>query len=98
MKPTFHLPDHNPRRDSVETIRRRPAQPRTDYHFRARSIDFSGCRQGEGYPSFRSISDSYFKKEARHHFASEAAFFAFIVVAVAVPVIEAVRGLAYWVL
>ena len=72
--------------------------PKTDFHFRASSFDFSGRCKGEGYPSFRQISDEYFKHEARQHFASEAGIFALIVLTVAVPLFEVARELVVWVL
>ena len=39
-------------------------------------------------PSFRAISQDYFKKEARHSFAGEAALFSVIVLTVAVPLLQ----------
>ncbi len=96
MKPTFTATE-NSRRDSVAGVRGN-ALPKTDYHFRASSFDFSGRCKGEGYPSFRGISDEYFKKEARTHFASEALVFALIVVTVSVPLFQVARQLVDWVL
>jgi hypothetical protein len=91
MKPTFTTAE-NSRRDSVESVRR-SALPKTDFAFRATSFDFSGSGGTGGYPSFRGISDEFFKKEARGLFASEAAIFALIVVTVAVPLFEVARDL-----
>jgi hypothetical protein len=77
---------------------RRNALPKTDYQFRTNSFDFSGRCKGEGHPSFRGISDEYFKKEARTHFASEALVFGLIVLTVSVPLFQVARELVAWVL
>ena len=86
MKPTFQLP---------ETRSRRAARgPKTDYSFRPSMHDFGGRSGGDGSPSFRRISATYFDSgEARNHFASEAGFFALIVITAAVPVVKAIGGL-----
>lgn len=85
MKPTFHFP---------ETRRQRGAHsPKTDYSFRPSMSDFGGRSRGDGQPSFRRISGAYFDTEARSHFASEAAFFALIVLTAALPVAKAISGL-----
>ena len=96
MKPTFTATQIT-RRDSVEGLRRN-AVPKTDFAFRATSFDFSGFGGSGRYPSFRGISDEFFRKEARGLFASEAAIFALIVVTVAVPLFEVARDLVTWVL
>jgi hypothetical protein len=41
-------------------------------------------------PSFLNISRDYFRNEARHDFASEAALFAMILITAAVPVVSGV--------
>ena len=85
MKPTFQFP---------ETRTSRGARfPKTDYAFRPSMRDFGGRSRGEGGPSFRRISGAYFDTEARSHFASEAAFFAAIVLTAALPVAKAIGGL-----
>ena len=86
MKPTFQFP---------ETRTHRGARfPQTDYCFRPSMRDFGGRSRGEGSPSFRRISATYFDSgEARNHFASEAGFFALIVLTAAVPVVKAIGGL-----
>ena len=85
MKPTLQFPDARSRR----AVR----FPKTDYCFRASIDDFDDRCRGEGEPSFRRISGSYFDREARCHFATEASFFALIVLTVAVPVAKAIGGL-----
>jgi hypothetical protein len=44
-------------------------------------------------PSFRSISNGYFKNEARQSFVSEAVFFALMIVTAAWPVAQSVRAM-----
>ncbi|MFN2509393.1 MAG: hypothetical protein ABR589_11550 [Chthoniobacterales bacterium] len=97
MKPAIQNPNTNSRRDIFAPARKGSAWPKTDYHFQGPVADFSGRCEGKGGPSFRGISKDYFNREARSHFATEAAFFALIVMTAAVPVIEGVRGLAQFV-
>lgn len=95
MKPSFPLIDTLRSRDSFGRVQQRFAAPMTDCFFKANGFD--GFREGpreEKRPSFRKISDSYFRTEAHQHFVTEAAFFALIVLTVAIPVIEGIRGLA----
>ena len=85
MKPTFQFPQNRAQR----AVR----FPQTDYSFRPSMHDFGGRSRGEGSPSFRGISATYFDNEARRHFATEAGFFALIVLTTAVPVVKAIGGL-----
>ena len=85
MKPTLQFPDARSRR-AVHF-------PKTDYCFRGSLNDFDSRSRGEGEPSFRRISGSYFEREARSHFATEASFFALIVLTAAVRVAKAIGGL-----
>src|ERR1700709_1738916 len=91
MKPT---PQFSKIGNRLIESRKSAAGPVTDFAFKASSLDdFSGRCGGKRFPSFRGISDEYFRKEARNHFLSEAIVFALIVGTVAVPVYQAVRGL-----
>src|SRR3954464_12060321 len=93
MKPTFQLTHPRNRRDSFLSGRNGSRSLQTDYTFQAINLDvLSGGGDGRGYPSFRWISDNYFRAEARQHFVIEAAFFALIVATVAVPVIQSVQA------
>ena len=85
MKPTFHFPETRGQRG--------PRFPKTDYCFRPSMRDFGGRSRGDGKPSFRCISATYFANEARSHFATEAGFFALIVLTAALPVAKAISGL-----
>jgi hypothetical protein len=90
MKPTFQFPEPRSRRGACF--------PKTDYCFRPSMRDFGGRSHGDGSPSFRRISATYFDSgEARNHFASEAGFFALIVITAAVPVAKAIGGLFHFV-
>ncbi|MBA2622269.1 MAG: hypothetical protein H0U88_01430 [Chthoniobacterales bacterium] len=98
MKPTPQFFDRNNRRDAVELVRT-SAAPKMDYNFQPGRLGDSPSSRGGGkrLPSFRGISDEYFRTEARNYFRVEAALFAFILVTAAVPVIEAISGLAQFV-
>jgi hypothetical protein len=49
---------------------------------------FNGRCAKVSAPSFLNISRDYFRNEARHDFAGEAAFFAMIIVTTAVPLVS----------
>lgn len=93
MKPTIQF-NETSRRDSCDRDSRKgSALPKTDYSFQAASVANDGGRCfGSHRPSFRSISQDYFKNEARHSFAREAALFTVIVVIAAVPIISSVNA------
>ena len=84
MKPTTQL-----------NTRRGPRLPKTDYSFQASSASTGGRCFGSGRPSFREISQDYFKNEARHSFVTEAALFSVIVMTAAVSVISSAAGLVH---
>lgn len=50
---------------------------------------------GSRRPSFRAISQDYFKTEARQSFASEAFFFGVIVLTAAVPLLNSAYALVH---
>ena len=93
MKPTFQFIKTDRPSDTFASRRKGFTSPKCDYNFQASKADFSGRCHGHGSPSFRSISNDYFKHEARGHFASEALVFGVIALVAAVPVIEGIRGL-----
>ncbi len=93
MKPTVQINHRSSRqRDEFASSRKGAVAPKIEYLFQAPSAEFSGHRPGDRR-SFRHISDDYFAREARGHFKGEALFFGLIVVTVAVPLIEGIRGL-----
>ncbi len=93
MKPTSPAIQH--RRHLTSIPRRRVGLQATMSQFQAgRLEDFSGGGNEPTQPSFRGISEGYFSKEARRHFASEAVFFALIFVTAAVPVVASLRSMS----
>lgn len=92
MKPTFQFSGTLGRASFFTGGASRSLQ--TDYNFQAGAMgEFSGSCNDKSFPSFRRISEDYFKREARTHFAAEAAFFGLIVLTAAVPVFESILGL-----
>ncbi len=98
MKPRPEINETNSRRDSVAPLRRGGRMPKTDCHYHSGFRDFSGGGDKRPLPSIRVISEDYFGREARGHFATEAAFFALIAATVSVPLFGVLRGLVDWVL
>ena len=85
MKPTIQ-----------SNTRRGPRLPKTDYSYQASSVACRGGRCfGSPRPSFRAISQDYFKNEARQSFATEAALFSVIVMTAAVSLISSVAGMVH---
>ena len=97
MKPTFPNFETSRQRDSFASSRKGSTLPKTDYHFQPPSAEFRGHRGGNDSPSFRGISNNYFKNEARSHLAVEAVVFGVILVTAAAPVFQAIRGLFQYV-
>jgi len=89
MKPTFQFDELKMRGDAIaHGFGHASVLPKTDYSFQTASMPNLGgacCRSSR--PSFRAISEEYFKDEARHSFVSEAAVFGVIAVTVIVPLI-----------
>jgi hypothetical protein len=98
MKPTTQFDEKSSRDPSDRESRRGSGFPKTDYSFHAASAaNGGGSCFGSRRPSFRSISQNYFKNEAPYSFASEAAFFTVIVLTAAVPIISSVNALFHMV-
>jgi hypothetical protein len=94
MKPTIQFNEKSRRDFCDREFRKGSALPQTDYSFQAGSMANGGGRCfGSSDPSFRSISQDYFKYEARRSFAGEAALFSVIVITAAVPIISSVHAL-----
>jgi hypothetical protein len=94
MKPTIQFNEKSRRDLRDRESRRGSAFPKADYSFQAGSMANGGGRCfGSSHPSFRSISQDYFKNEARRSFAGEAALFSVIVMTAAVPIISSVHAL-----
>jgi hypothetical protein len=85
MKPTLQLNDR-------KTLR----FPKTDSNYQVGSMPSRGGRGSDSRrASIRSISNDYFKNEARSTFATEAAFFSVIVMTAAVPLIYTALALVH---
>ena len=95
MKPTIQFNEKSSRDPSDRESRKGSAFPKTDYSFHASSVNGGGRCFGSRRPSFRSISQDYFKNEAPHSFASEAALFTVIVMTAAVPILNSVSELLH---
>lgn len=92
MKPTLPSNEISNRRDSQAIRLTGSSWSKTDYRFKPNGpTDFGRCH-GSPAPSFRRISEDYFKHEAPSHFISEAAIFGLMIVTAAVPIIQGVRG------
>jgi hypothetical protein len=93
MKPTTQFNEKS--RDFSDRESRRGSRvPQTDCSFQAASATNGGGRCfGSRRPSFRSISQDYFKNEAPHNFAGEAALFTVIVMTAAIPILNSVSAL-----
>ena len=93
MKPTIQFTEKSRLDFGDRTFRQRSAQPRTDFNYQAPSM--GGRCFGSPGPSFRSISENYFKNEARPNFAGEAAFFTVILMIAAVPILNSVSAVLH---
>src|SRR5687768_14907328 len=88
MKPTIQFNETSRRDFSDRGSRQGSAQPQTDFSFQAGSLR-GHCFDSQ-QPSFRSISEDYFKNEATPNFVREAALFSVIMMTAAVPIIGSV--------
>jgi hypothetical protein len=94
MKPTIQFNEKSGR-DHRES-RGGSTFPKTDYSLQAASLRNGGGHCfGSRRPSFRSISQDYFKNEAPHSFAGEAALFSVIVMTAAVPILNSISALVH---
>ena len=96
MKPTIQF-NKKSRRDSLpRESGKGSALPKTDYSFQAASVANGGGRCfGSCRPSFRAISQDYFKNEARRSFVGEAALFSVIVMTAALPILNSASALVH---
>ena len=94
MKPPIHFNEKSRRDASERGSRGRSAFLKTDCNYHTASISNMGGRCfGSRRPSFRSISQDYFKNEARQNYAGEAALFCVIVLTAALPLLESAQAL-----
>jgi hypothetical protein len=96
MKPTIQFNEKSRRDFNDRDSRQGSALPETDFSYQGTSVANMGGRCfGSRQPSFRSISQDYFKNEARHSFAGEAALFTVIVITAAVPILNSASALLH---
>ena len=96
MKPTIQFNEKRRRDFSDREFCRGSALPKTDYSFQAPSVPNGGGRCfGAPRPSFRAISQEYFKNEEPRSFAGEAALFVVIVMTAALPIISSASALLH---
>ena len=94
MKPTIQFNEKSRRDFCDRESRNGSALPKTDYSFQAGSLAKGGDRCfGSHQPSFRAISQDYFKNEAPRSFAGEAAFFSVIVLTAGLPILNSASAL-----
>jgi hypothetical protein len=85
MKPTLNVRNEC---DSIGLARR--AFPKTSFNYQATSLaDIDGTCARSCRPSFRAISRDYFANEAAQHFAHEAVLFSIMMMAAALPLLNA---------
>jgi hypothetical protein len=95
MKPTIQFNEKSRRDLSDREFRKGSLLPKTDYSFQAASVTNGGHCFGTRRPSFRAISQDYFKNEEPRSFAGEAALFVVIVMAAALPIINSASALLH---
>ena len=96
MKPTIQFNEKSRRDLSDRKFRQGSLLPKTDYSFQAASMTSGGGRCfGVRRPSFRAISQEYFKNEEPRSFAGEAALFVVIVMTAALPIINSASALTH---
>lgn len=96
MKPTIQFNEKSRRDFSDRELCKGSALPKTDNSFQAASVANGGGRCfGTCRPSFRAISQDYFKNEARRSFVSEAALFSVIVMTAALPILNSASALVH---
>jgi hypothetical protein len=94
MKSPIQFNEKSGRHASERSAGGRSAFPKTDCNYHTASIsNISGRCFGARRPSFRSISQDYFKNEARHNYAGEAALFGLIVLTAALPLLNSAQAL-----
>ena len=94
MKPTIQFNEKSRRDSSERGSRGRSALPMTDCNYHTASISNMGSRCfGSRRSSFRSISQDYFKNEARQNYVGEAALFCVIALTAALPLFHSAQAL-----
>ena len=92
MKPKSNLNQTGQRSDVLTAVTTFPV---TDCHYQSISLDeYRGGCLPTVEPSFRSISNGYFKTEAPQTFAGEAVLFGMIIITAALPMLSNIHAMA----
>lgn len=95
MKPTIQFNEKS-RRDLRDRASRQGSfLPKTDYSFQAAAVSGGGRRFGARRPSFRAISQEYFKNEEPGSFVGEAALFVVMATTAALAIISSAGALMH---
>ena len=96
MKPTIQFNEKSRSDRSDREFSKGSLLPKTDYSFQAPSVTNGGGRCfGACRPSFRAISQDYFKNEEPRSFAGEAALFVVMVMTAALVIINSASALLH---
>jgi hypothetical protein len=95
MKPTIQFNEKSRHDLNDRQLRQGSPLPKTDYSFQAAGVANGGRCFGAPRPSFRAISQEYFKYEEPRSFAGEAALFVVIVMTAALPMISSASALLH---
>lgn len=97
MKPTIQLNEKSRQRFGEMDSPTGASFPKTDYNYQGSSMSNMGGRRfgSRGGPSFRSISQDYFKYEVPPTFVGEVALFSVIVMTAAVPIMASVGAVLH---
>ena len=93
MKPTVQFNEKSRRDLSDRESRKGSLLPKTDYSFQAAAVSAGGRRFGSRRPSFRAISQEYFKNEEPGSFVGEAALFVVMGTTAALAIINSAGAL-----
>jgi hypothetical protein len=93
MKQPIQFNEKSRRHSSERGARGHSAFPKTDFSYHASIASMGGRCFDSRRPSFRSISQDYFRNEARYSYAGEAALFCVIVLTAALPLLESAQAL-----
>jgi hypothetical protein len=89
MKPTFTKSQNSKRHvDEVRNARAHFGFPKTDCDYHTTTFDLNSRCPGKRRGSFREISASYFQREARQSFVTEAVYFSLIIVTTAAALVS----------
>jgi hypothetical protein len=93
LKPIFQINRYG---SSLDAVRKSRGCLKTGYNYQAATLDgVSSGRARNGKPSFHTISQDYFAREAHHHFISEAVIFCLLAMVTILPLLNAVSEIVW---